>query len=68
MTFSPHPASRLFVYGVVGFVGQQPWILNSTIRENVVLDRVFEQQKFDRVIRLAGLQDDFRTFDKGDLQ
>lgn len=55
----------LKVCGTVGFISQRPWIMNSTIKKNIVLDRAEDENRLRWAIKYSTLEDDMVTFDKG---
>ncbi|KAI8324835.1 P-loop containing nucleoside triphosphate hydrolase protein, partial [Martensiomyces pterosporus] len=55
------------VSGSVAYVGQKPWIMGTTIRDNILLGRDFDEQYYWKVISACNLASDIRKFSKGDL-
>lgn len=53
-------ASRL------AYVSQSAWIVNATLRENILFGRPFEQHKYDRTIKACALQLDLDMLPHGD--
>ncbi|KAJ3128114.1 hypothetical protein HK098_005168 [Nowakowskiella sp. JEL0407] len=73
MSPSSHETSNLALefnqlrkYGVA-YVGQTPFILNTTIRENVLFGKEFDEEKYHNVIRACALMDDIKDLEFGDL-
>ena len=58
------PAS-LRMCGSAAYIGQKPWLLNGTIKENIMLDRPFDSDRMARAVRYAALEDDLKTLGKG---
>ncbi|KAF9352349.1 Multidrug resistance-associated protein 1 [Mortierella sp. AD094] len=54
------------IYGDLAYVPQQAWIINATIRDNIVFGRPFDQQLYDRIIYASGLRPDFEMLPAGD--
>jgi len=50
----------------ISYASQDPWIMDGTIRENVTMGRVFDQNWYDKVIDACGLRMDFEIFRDGD--
>jgi len=50
----------------VAFVPQSCWILNATVRENIVFGRAYNQSLYKKVLMAAGLEHDMKTFPGGD--
>ncbi|KAG0223192.1 hypothetical protein BGW42_006069 [Actinomortierella wolfii] len=54
------------VFGRIAYVPQQAWIINATVRDNIVFGMPFDQEKYDRIIYAAGLQPDLEMLPAGD--
>eukprot|EP00613_Pedinella_sp_CCMP2098_P078228 CAMPEP_0171937264 /NCGR_PEP_ID=MMETSP0993-20121228/34464_1 /TAXON_ID=483369 /ORGANISM="non described non described, Strain CCMP2098" /LENGTH=1150 /DNA_ID=CAMNT_0012578599 /DNA_START=238 /DNA_END=3686 /DNA_ORIENTATION=+ len=54
------------VCGAVGYAAQQPWIMNATLRENVVFGKAFNEGKYREVIECCCLGPDLETLPAGD--
>ena len=50
-----HGSVRVRREGGVGYVPQQAWVLNATVRENVLLGRTYEEAWFQEVLRCCAL-------------
>lgn len=50
----------------MAYCDQSPWIINGTIRENVLGDSGFDQAWYDTVIQACALEVDLRQLPKGD--
>ncbi|ORX68280.1 hypothetical protein DL89DRAFT_301886 [Linderina pennispora] len=53
--------------GSVAFVPQQPWIVNTTLRNNILFGNKLEQEFYDRVIDACALRADLVTMSGGDM-
>ena len=54
------------VIGKVAYVAQTAWILNATIRENIVFGHKFDQKWYEKVVSACGLALDLAQFENGD--
>ncbi|KAF9364295.1 hypothetical protein BGX34_002002 [Mortierella sp. NVP85] len=54
------------VYGNIAYVPQQAWIINATVRDNILFGKPFDQEKYDRVIYASGLTPDLEMLAAGD--
>ncbi|KAK0458994.1 uncharacterized protein EV420DRAFT_1541764 [Desarmillaria tabescens] len=52
--------------GGVAYAAQESWVLNSTIKENILFGAEFDEQRYKKVIRQCGLERDLTLFDAGD--
>ena len=57
--------ARLNINTSFAFVGQKPWIINSTIKDNILLDLPLDQAKLDEAIRYSCLDEELKIFEKG---
>merc|ERR1712232_455764 len=53
--------------GTVAYVAQSPWILNATLRDNILFGKPFHQQKYDNIIKACQLTHDLSLLDFGDM-
>ncbi|KAI5122830.1 hypothetical protein M0805_003125 [Coniferiporia weirii] len=52
--------------GSVAYVPQQPWIMNVTLRENILFGRDDDDEKFEEVVHACSLQHDIEMLPNGD--
>ena len=64
--FVPNVAGDFSVSGRVAYVAQQAWILNSTIRENILFGKPYDAAKYARCVKASQLQTDFEILPGGD--
>eukprot|EP00588_Corethron_pennatum_P011898 CAMPEP_0194271708 /NCGR_PEP_ID=MMETSP0169-20130528/5424_1 /TAXON_ID=218684 /ORGANISM="Corethron pennatum, Strain L29A3" /LENGTH=1528 /DNA_ID=CAMNT_0039014129 /DNA_START=202 /DNA_END=4788 /DNA_ORIENTATION=+ len=50
----------------VGYCAQTPWIVNNTVRENILFGRPFDRPRYDEVVAAAALVDDLDVLPAGD--
>ncbi|KZS96534.1 P-loop containing nucleoside triphosphate hydrolase protein [Sistotremastrum niveocremeum HHB9708] len=53
--------------GGVAYAAQETWVLNETIRENILFGSPYDKERFDKVIYQTGLERDLKLFDAGDM-
>jgi len=53
-------------YKRLAYAAQDPWIMDGTVRENIVLGLEFKQDWYDRVVEACGLSLDMSQFRNGD--
>ncbi|KAL1140983.1 hypothetical protein AAG570_000909, partial [Ranatra chinensis] len=51
----------------MAYVSQQPWVMNATLRENILFGLPYNQRRFTRVILAAALQRDIEGLPNKDL-
>lgn len=55
------------IRGTIAYVPQTPWIMNSTVRENILFGLPFDQKVYTQTIYACGLAQDFISLIAGDL-
>lgn len=51
----------------VAYCSQSAWLLNETIRNNIIFNAPFNQARYDRVVEACGLKRDLQILSAGDL-
>ncbi|KAF9932404.1 hypothetical protein FBU30_008256 [Linnemannia zychae] len=57
---------QIIVSGSVAYVSQVAWILNGTLRDNILFGAQFDQQRYDCILESCGLLPDIRMLPGGD--
>ena len=57
---------RVTINGSMSLVTQKPWIVNDTVRNNIVFGKEYNRKKYQEVIHYASLKRDFELFTHGD--
>ncbi|KAF9938671.1 hypothetical protein BGZ67_010571 [Mortierella alpina] len=52
-------------FGSIAYVPQQAWIINATLRDNIIFGKPFDQEKYDRILFASGLLPDLEMFANG---
>jgi ABC-type transport system involved in cytochrome bd biosynthesis fused ATPase/permease subunit len=58
--------SRITVNGNIAYAGQQPWILNATVRENIVFGQSMNEEYYRQTIKACALDVDIELLPAGD--
>ncbi|KAG1678431.1 Multidrug resistance-associated protein 1 [Nymphon striatum] len=58
---------RVNVNGSIAYVPQQAWILNATVRENILFDSDLKCEKYQDILNKCALEDDLQILAGGDL-
>ena len=53
--------------GSVGYAAQQPWIMNATLRDNVLFGQDFSEQNYRKVLEVCCLGPDLEALPAGDM-
>ncbi|KAJ1919724.1 hypothetical protein IWQ60_007176 [Tieghemiomyces parasiticus] len=60
-------AGKVTVRGHVAYVSQQPWIMNATLRENILFGHRYDPTFYQKTIEVCALQQDIDMLSAGDL-
>jgi ATP-binding cassette subfamily C (CFTR/MRP) protein 1 len=52
--------------GFISYATQSPWVVNDTLRGNILFGRPFDQERYDQVVEAAALLDDLAVLPAGD--
>jgi ABC-type multidrug transport system fused ATPase/permease subunit len=58
--------SKIYVHGSTAYVGQQAWIQNATIRENILFGQDYDPRFYNKIIHACSLLPDFNIMPNGD--
>ncbi|WPT17490.1 Multidrug resistance-associated protein 1 [Picochlorum sp. SENEW3] len=59
-------SGKVTVRGSVAYTQQDPWIQNASLKENILLDREYDEEKYNEVIRACALVKDLAMLPAGD--
>lgn len=59
--------SSITLNGKVAYVAQSAWILNKTVRENILFGLPFDQERYDKVVDACSLRKDLELLEHGDM-
>ncbi|KAI8913700.1 P-loop containing nucleoside triphosphate hydrolase protein [Gorgonomyces haynaldii] len=57
---------KVKVYGTTAYMSQEAWLLNLTLRDNIVFGKEYDAKKYKEVIRVCSLQRDLTLLLSGD--
>ena len=63
MMIGDYARTKVHVNGSVGYLGQNPWIFNGTVKENILLDKEFNKETFEFAIKYSALEDDIKAWE-----
>ncbi|KAG9093297.1 hypothetical protein FRC07_011491, partial [Ceratobasidium sp. 392] len=55
------------VRGKIAYVPQNPWMMNATIRDNILFSHRYDEEFYNIVLNACALQPDFAQFPEGDM-
>jgi ABC-type multidrug transport system fused ATPase/permease subunit len=59
--------SHICLAGSVAYVSQTAWILNRTVRENILFGQIYDESRYNQVIDTCCLRHDLQILEDGDL-
>ncbi|KAL5034983.1 Transporter of the ATP-binding cassette (ABC) [Batrachochytrium dendrobatidis] len=69
--FIPHQTPAAIAQGIsqsnIAYVAQTAWLLNATIRDNILFGEPYDEERYNQVITACSLRRDLATFQGGDL-
>ena len=54
------------VHGAIAYVPQQPWVMNASVRENIVFGHRWDPGFYEKTINACALAEDLKTLPDGD--
>ncbi|KAJ1552244.1 Multidrug resistance-associated protein 1, partial [Cladochytrium tenue] len=60
-------AGEVTVRGSIAYVAQTPWIMNASLRENILFGKSYDEDFYNRTIDACGLRPDLDILPGGDL-
>lgn len=55
--------TKVTVNGKICFCGQNPWLINGTVKENITLGKEFDEKKFKWALKFSALSKDLKSWD-----
>ena len=65
--YSKYPNKNIKTGGIIGYVRQNPWILNDTVRNNILFFKEMDEEKYNKIISLCELGQDIKLLSGGDM-
>jgi ATP-binding cassette subfamily C (CFTR/MRP) protein 4 len=53
----PNIKGDLQMNGSVFYVSQEPWIFSSTVKQNILFGKEYDEEKFNQIIEVCALKD-----------
>lgn len=57
---------EVVVHGVTAYVAQQPWIMNASVKENIVFGHRWDPEFYNLTVKACALLDDIKIWPDGD--
>lgn len=52
----PKDKGVINVTGRIAYVSQQPWVFSGTVRSNILFDKEYEKEKYEKVLKVCALK------------
>ena len=59
-------SSTVTVHGKIAYASQSPWILNDSVKNNILFGETFEQSRYKKALHYSKLETDLELFAMGD--
>ena len=59
-------SSKIILNGELSYFSQQPWIMTDTVKNNIIFNNEFNEDKYREVVSVCELENDFNEFVNGD--
>lgn len=56
--------TKVKINGNICYCGQNPWLINGTVKENIILGKEFDKEKFDWAVKFSALELDLKNWDE----
>lgn len=66
MKYDENNPPKFLVNGSIAYVGQQPWIQNTTVKKNILFGKEYDEQRYSEAIYFSNLKDDLKVLVKRD--
>ena len=60
------PNKKIILNGSIAYIPQKAWILNDTMRNNIIFNSPFNEQKYEKIVKICQLEPDFELLKLGD--
>ncbi|KAF2888364.1 hypothetical protein ILUMI_17809, partial [Ignelater luminosus] len=54
------------ISGKMSYASQEPWLFPGTVRQNIIFGEVFDEKRYETVVKVCALKKDIAAFPEGD--
>lgn len=65
--YVPRTEAELEMHGFAAYCTQTPWVVNDTLRGNILFGREYEEQRYEDILTCCALRDDIAVLPAGDM-
>jgi ABC-type multidrug transport system fused ATPase/permease subunit len=66
MKFDEDKQPELNIDGEICYVPQKPWIMNGSVRENIIFNSEFDEKRYNESLKYSCLERDLTILSNGD--
>ena len=59
--------SKIIVNGAISYVPQTPWIINDTVKGNILFNKEYDDERYQHIVNICDLEKDFMSLTGGDF-
>ena len=59
-------SSKVILNGELSYFSQQPWVITDTVKNNIIFNNEYDEDKYKEIISVCELENDFYGFANGD--
>lgn len=57
---------NIVINGDISYCSQEPWIFDASVKTNIIFNEDFDEERYERVLKVCALQKDIRSLQYGD--
>ena len=61
-----HKDSKMILNGEISYINQQPWVMTDTVKNNILFNNDFNEDRYRKVVSVCELENDFAQMPNGD--
>lgn len=62
----PVKSGKVYISGKLSYASQEPWIFEGTIKENILFIEAYDEERYNKVLKVCGLLKDLEMFPNKD--